>query len=476
MRARGAPLRAGLCFAGLSLLLLVPPARADETPAEANGLTIEQASRLAQSSSEAIRIRELAVQKARLAVSEAEGKRLPHVDLGVAASYLVQPPTGYTVAAGSLGAINIPALGVHTPMPTQDFSIGAHPYNYFSASATLSQPLFTWGKIRNAIDITSLRAESAGTDLLAQRRVIQREVRRAYYGALLAQESEAVLRQIAVAAAQIVSDRQASLEQGSLTGEAVLEAQSRRAQIEARLAEAAQSRATALESLGILTGLDPQSITLASGFPAEAADPSESAIRARALDASTDVAESRTRQRLAQKKLALEQGGAILRPDVAFGVSLAASGQQNYLVLNGAPPNSTAPTSWSWDVILSLNVKMSVFDGMESASRIAQAEKDTEAAGLALRQSEKLTRLAARRAVDAALKAEADLSEMSAREEYAAERLKNARVSADNGMASREDLHGAEILFGSAQLDSLLARFTREEALADLSHLSGELP
>ncbi len=115
------------------------------------------------------------------------------------------------------------------------------------------------------------------------------------------------------------------------------------------------------------------------------------------------------------------------------------------------------------DVIVSLNVKMSVFDGMESAARIGQAEKDAESAGLGVRQAEKIARLAVRRAVDAAVKAEADLSERQAQEEYAAERLKNAQVSVQNGMSSREDLHGAEILFGSAQLDRLLAQFTREE-------------
>jgi hypothetical protein len=43
-------------------------------------------------------------------------------------------------------------------------------------------------------------------------------------------------------------------------------------------------------------------------------------------------------------------------------------------------------------------------------------------------------------------------------------------------MASREDLHGAQILLGTAQLDRLLAQFTREESLADIARLTGEMP
>ncbi len=291
-------------------------------PQQAPGLTIEEALRRAGTASEAIRIRELAVQKSRLAVDEAAGRRLPHVDLAASASYLVQPPTGYTVAAGALGVLPIPPKPV--PIPLQDFTIGAQPYDYFSVSATLVQPLFTWGKIRNAIDVAALLMDSAGVDLLAQRRDIQREVRRAYFSALLAQESEKVLRRIADAAAQIVVDRQTGLDEGSLTRETLLEARSRCAQVEARLIEAGQGRATALESLGILTGLDPSAISLATGFGHESASLDELSLRARAQATSTDVAASRTRQGLAEKKLAIEKGGAILHPDVSLGVSLSA--------------------------------------------------------------------------------------------------------------------------------------------------------
>jgi len=411
------------------------------------------------------------VRRARLAQREAEARAWPHVDLQASGSYLVNPPTGYTVKAGALGVLPPP---FNLPMPTSDFSIGAQPYDYFSVAATLSQPLFTWGRIRAAIDAAQLQVQSAATDLVAQRRDIEREVHRAYFGALLAQESAEILAALSETAAQIVAERQAALDAGTGTRESVLEARSRKAQVDSRLVDAQQSASTARESLGMLTGLDPAAIVLATGFRRTMPALDEAALRAHAEDASTDVAGSRTRQGQAQKKLDLERGGALLRPDLALGLSLAATGAQNYLVLNGVPPNSNASTSWSWDLVISLSMKMSVFDGSESASRIGEAEQDVEAAGQALAQSQKLARLAVRRAVEAARKADSDLSEKLAAEDYAAEREKNTRAAFDSGMASRGDLRSTEILLGSARLDRLLAQFTREQALADISRLTGE--
>ena len=191
-------------------------------------LTIGQAYDLSRSASEAVSLKQLALQKSRLAVNEAASRLWPHIDLEASASYLVNPPTGYTVKAGALGTIapTIPAgsplhnpvaipLGTFT-LPENDFTIGAQLHNYFAASATLSQPLFTWGKIKNAIDLASLQVDAAGNDLAAQKRDIDREVHRAYFGALLAQDSLAVLQRIRDSAAATAADRQTALDQGTI--------------------------------------------------------------------------------------------------------------------------------------------------------------------------------------------------------------------------------------------------------------------
>ena len=75
------------------------------------GSPSEDAYTLTRRSSEAVHVKELAVQKSRLALEEAGSRAWPHIDLQASASYLVHPPQGYTVAAGTLGTISptIPA-------------------------------------------------------------------------------------------------------------------------------------------------------------------------------------------------------------------------------------------------------------------------------------------------------------------------------------------------------------------------------
>ena len=450
--------------------------------AQSAGFTLDEAYTLARTGSEQVRVKELAMQKSRLALTEAGSRALPHVDLQASASYLVHPPQGYVVGAGTLGTISpsIPAgspLGNVVPVPLgsfaippQDFAVGAQQHNYFTAAASLSQPLFTWGKIRNAIDLAALAVEAAGTDLVAQQRDIDRDVHRAYFSALLARDSETVLKRIRDTAAGVAADRRRSFDQGTINWESVLEAQQSLASVDARLSEAEQGKATALESLKILTGRELKAEELATGFGTPFPFLDEESLREKARVSSTALAASRTRISQAGKKLAVEKGGALLRPDVSLGLTLNVLGQEDLPFSTWTWNNST----WDWDLVVSIGMRMSVFDGMAAVQRVAQAEKDLEMAGMGLSLEEKRLGLEVRKAMDAAAKADASLKEMQAKSDYAEERLRNARAALENGMASREEEHGADILAGSAELDLLFARYTREETLADIAHLTGE--
>ena len=471
--------RASLRAAALLFLCVIP-----SVSAPADGLTLARATQLALQGTEAVRLRELALQKARLAVQEATAAGLPHVDLRASASYLVNPPQGYTVKAGSLGSFTpeIPPnkLGPGSPaiplgtftVPQTDFTIGSQEHDYFSLTASLSQPLFTWGKIRAAIDLAGLEADSAANDLAAQRRDIQREVHRAYFAALLAGQSAEVLEGLRNLAAQIVTDRQKAVDDGTSTKQSVLQAQADLAQIDSKLVEATQSRLTALQTLGMRTGLDPAGIVLATDWSDALPPLDEQDIGSRAVEFSTDLGAARTRLQQAGRKLDLEKGRSMLLPDVSLGVSFDVTGQEDLPWASW----SWDSTAWSWDLVISVGMKMSVFDGLSSLSRIAQAQRDVDAAGTAATQEEKLARLAARRAIDAAVRADADLREKQARSQLADEQLSNARSSLDAGLASREDERGAEIMAGTATLDRLLALWTREEAVADIDRLTGAVP
>ena len=211
-----ADMAGGRARRAISLLLLLSPAVA--VMAEPAPLTLDQAIELARRSSEAIRISRLALEKSLAALGEARGKALPHVDLEASASYLVNPPPGYTVAAGALGTLTLPnptppPMTVPVPIPPSAFNVGAALHNYFSVTASLNQPLFTWGKIKNAIDLASLQVDSAGTSVSARERDIDGQVRRTYFSALLAHTSQDALRRMTDTAREVVADRQKSFDQ-----------------------------------------------------------------------------------------------------------------------------------------------------------------------------------------------------------------------------------------------------------------------
>jgi len=75
---------------------------------EPRALSLEEALALSEDNAEALRIRELAVEKNRLRVNEARAKTLPRVTLEASGSYLANPPEGITVKAGELGSFTLP--------------------------------------------------------------------------------------------------------------------------------------------------------------------------------------------------------------------------------------------------------------------------------------------------------------------------------------------------------------------------------
>ncbi|MGA2762551.1 MAG: TolC family protein [Spirochaetia bacterium] len=454
-------------------IILLGPVAAASVSAESE-LALDQALSLARKSSEAIRLSNLALEKSKAALGEAQAKALPHVDLEASASYLVNPPPGYTVAAGALGSIPIPPTYTTTlPIPPNNFNVGAALHNYVSLTASLKQPLFTWGKIKNAIDLASLQVDAAGTDVSARQKDIELQVRKSYFSALLARKSQEALKRMRDTAAGMAADRQKAFDQGTMNRESLLEAKSTLASLEARLVEAGQSESTALENLRVLTGVDAGSMELATDFRSSLPPLDEQELLAKALEGSPDMTAARTRIEQARRKLSVEEGGAILHPDVNLGISLDIAGQEDF-------PYSGAWTfsnnTWNVDLLLTLGITMSAFDGMESFHRIQEAEKDSDMAGVAFSQQAKIVRIQVRQTVEAAVKADADAQAGGARAEYLQEKLRNTGVALANGQASQEDQRGAAIQADAAELDLLLALYTRESALADLQKLTGAQP
>jgi outer membrane protein len=435
--------------------------------AEQRLLSIEEALELSLENAEAVRIKAQAVQKSRSRLAEARAKALPSVTLELAASYLVNPPEGITVTKGELGTLPPP---FNLSLPDRDIVFLADAeHTYFTLDASIRQPVFTWGKIASGIRLAALDVASSRTELELERRDVQRETRRAYTGALLARLSLPVLEEMRSALLDIVTDREHAFDEGLSTRQSLLEARAGLAAAERRLLEAREGELTALESLRLFTGLQGQELALITPLRDAPERLEEESLLERALARSTDLDLARTRISQAQEKVRRERGGSLLRPDLSLELSLEVTGQK-------PPWTADWSDTWDWDLILSLGTRVKLYDGGEARARVDGSRSDLAMASYGAAQTEKLLRLGVRRAVQEIRQAAGELAELESRLEAVAEQHRNAQVSFDNTLITREELRSALIALDRIRLEKLAARQRLELALVELERLAGPLP
>jgi len=439
------------------LAAIVVPAAA---PAEPRALSLAEAYQLADANAEAIRIRALQAGRSDAALAEARSQRYPRISLELSASYLANPPVGITVHRGELATVPI-------VLPSEDlvFVKDAEP-SYYRVGATLTQPIYTSGKIAAGIRLAELDREAAAAELDRERRDIRRETARAYHGAVLAARSLPLLEAMRAACVDIVADRTASFAEGTATRQAVLDAQASLASLEAKIAAAREARATALEGLAALTGLAAD-LHPADGFRDACPELDEERLQAQAAAGAPDIAAAGTRLAQAGAKLDLERASAALRPDLALSVTAGVEGQRTPFV------GSDWTDSWDWNVVVSVGAKATAYDAGSSRARLDAASDDREAAAAALEGARKLARLSVRKAVETARVAGAAAAERRAKLALAEETAKNARVSFENGVATREQARLAEIGRLAAAIERESTGAALEDAIAEIEYCTG---
>jgi outer membrane protein TolC len=428
-------------------------------------LSVERAMELASTASGEVRARNAQALAARRAADAAKARLFPSLSGSVSGAYLVNPPEGVTVKAGSLGGP--PTLPFLLP-PTDMIMVPDTKDTYFKGNLTFTQPIFTWGKIRDGIDLALLEARTADAEARGSALDARKDADKTYFAALLARRSASILEELVGMAEGIVADRQSALDEGLSTKEKLLSSKADLAELRSRLVEAREAEASALEALALLTGLSPDGLVLTSDFRDEDPPADEGALKQAATLASTALDEAGIRLAQARRKLDLERASGIFRPDVSLFASLDASAQG--LPFAGSEWSDTA----TWNLSVGLAAKADFFDGGAAAARAKQAEAGGDAAAAALAAAGKAARLEARRAVEAARKAVAALAAARARAEWSAEALRAAKASADEEIATRAELLGARILEASDRLAVLNARFGLEAALADLDRIAGK--
>jgi outer membrane protein len=426
-------------------------------------LSIDDALAIAERNFEGIRIQYNEVSKAAAQLREAEGRRLPEISADASFSYMLNPPTvKVTVTKGEFGSF------MGNPFPPVDKTITQTNENtYFSVGASLSQPIYTWGKIDNSIKLAEAQVDASRANLNRTKRSVRRDLSKVYVSALVARASAELLEKTCEVLEISLGDREKSYNQGVINLQKVLEAKSNLAAMRTKLTEAKESYKNGIEGLSFYTGLDAKEISLASGFRTKLPTIDEEQVKLQAVAGSPDMELLRSQVSQAKASLGVEQGSALFLPDFTFVTSFGVNGQN----IPWSGDNWT--DTWDWDLVFTIGTKVRLFDGFKSTNRQQAAEKSLEAAGTGLLRLEKGLPLQVREAVGKINTTYDALAEKKAKLDEMTEAQKNAKASFDNQVITREEELGARALLYSAEMEYNLALFNFDSALSELEYLSG---
>ncbi len=454
---RGAFYILGLTFAAAALRAPIV--------AGAEDLSFPRALELAAERSEILLLQASAVKRAGLAVAEARSRLGPELTFQAAGGFMAFPPEGVTVRAGELGTTPPP---ISYAIPEEDLIfIEDARSGYFELSLQLSQPLYTWGKLRSSVQLAGLELETSKVELTEQKRRLGQDLHMAYFSGVLARDSLGQLLQILDILEEIEEDRQRAFELGSMNRLSVLEIQTQISEVQRRIVQAGEAYASALEAISVYTDLDPQNMDLSTGFRREHAAFCETQLKEKALESSPALKKARLDQEQARKNLELIRGGANLRPDISFNLSFELSGQ--------TVPWSESGWEEAWDLnlIAGVGARGTFLDTGRSRYQLRQAGEALEAARIGIDLLSKQIRLRTRRAVEALQLRRAELQEARAAVAQAEEEEKNSSQAFEQQLFTREQWGLSRIALLLEKLALLEGECRFEIALYELESLAG---
>lgn len=459
--------RVGFYLLGLSVcagLLWAPLA------VGAEDLSLTQALELAEKRSEILMLQGSALKSAGLALAEARSRLGPELTFQVVGGYMAFPPEGITVRAGELGTILLdpgpPPISYSIPSEDLIFIEDAR-NGYFEFSLQLSQPLYTWGKLKSSVQLAVLGLETSEAEFSERKRRLRQDLHTAYFSVVLARDSLSLLNQILDILNEIEEDRRRAFELGSVNRLSVLQIQSQTAEVQRRIVQAEEAYSTALEAITVYTDLDLNSLDLSTGFRKEHPRFSETELKEKALKNSPILKKARLDQEQARANLKLIQGGANLRPDISFNLSFELSGQ--------TIPWSESGWEDAWDLnlIAGVGTQGALFDTGRSRHKLRQAEEALSASQLAIDLMSKQIRLQTRQAVEALQLCLAELQETRAAVLQAEEEEKNASRAFEQELLIREQWGMSRIALLLQRLALLEREYSFELALYELESLAG---
>lgn len=193
-----------------------------------------------------------------LDVKDAKANRWPTIDVGISATYMANPPVGPIVLDPDelMGMFDWPS-GMRPTMTGDYVSLyeGMESTQY-QFDVTITQPLFTWGKINTSIDLYNNLAKAKTLEISERRQRLTHELTASLDGWYYLTNMSTYLNKQRVAATRLIELTTQAFENGFVLEIDVYKANVEIAELDVALAQVEHERQKILIQLRTLTGLD----------------------------------------------------------------------------------------------------------------------------------------------------------------------------------------------------------------------------
>ncbi len=335
------------------------------------------------------------------------------------------------------------------------------------ANLSLSQPLFTWGKLPAAIRVARSGRSLASEGIKTSRQAAVKTVTSAFYDVLLAREFAAIAREGLAQRERHRDETKKRYAAGTATDYDVLAAEVAADNIRPEAIRAENQVRSSRERLRFVIGLGPREVdaagSLASALEAEIVP---------VLDYGQAYAEAlSSRPELSSLRNSIEAARDL--------VTIAAAANKPGLDLNGTlgwnqvemGPDTGKGTDWSAGIVLT----WPLFDGFRTEGQVTAAESDL--AGLRLREAELVDAIAleARDAVNAVREAGEIMRALTGTVSQAEKLLSMAEKGFELGVKTRLEVQDAQLNLSSAKGGLSRARRDYLVARVNLDFTTGRL-
>lgn len=442
---------------------------------QAQSLSFAQAKEEMLANNLEIKAARQAVEAAQLELRATRGLRLPNIDF--IASYTLMQHDISIDLGGSKGALNkfsqdIINKGINNGIITQsianiiseglspllaaDWSYTLQKRSTFMGAATITQPIYTGGRIEAAIKASEIAANCAEYNLQAIINSKTTMLVEYYYGTVLA-EYDVKLRESAVAGIrQHLHDAQAMEEEGVIPHSEVLYVQFRLSEAERELTTSISKLTLAREALGRILNrecsekLTDRIFVVNSIYNIDYYIENSININPIILDARGNIALSEQGVKLAK---------AALLPEIAAmgGAIIASNNLTNML------------PRWS----IGIGLRLNIFDGLGKERRLAAANKANEAIYTVTEETTNSITLITENEYYNTTNSLKDVAMMKSSIEFARAYLATKIEGFKEGLTPSRELIDAQLELQATELKQLAAAYDFCKSLARLLEISG---